>query len=83
VGGDHYKSGGIPCPHCGKKIEHWDLSWAAAWDQFQYCITKYVFRWKAKGGLNDLRKAQHHLEKYIEVLEKEAAEPGANYVKQE
>lgn len=71
VGGDHYKSTAIPCPHCGKGIEHWDLSWAGKWDQFQYNVTKYLLRWRHKYGLNDLRKAQHHLEKYIEVLEAE------------
>lgn len=71
VGGDHYKGTSIACPHCRQQIEHWDISWAAKWDQFQYSITKYVMRWRHKGGLNDLQKARHHLDKYIEVLEKE------------
>jgi hypothetical protein len=59
VGGDHYKVGGE---------EHWDRAWRLKWDPFQYQITKYVERWKEKGGVDDLRKAQHFLQKYIELL---------------
>lgn len=66
VGGDHYK--GATCPHCGKGLEHWDLAWLFRWDNFQYAITKYVMRWREKAGLQDLRKAAHCLEKYIEVV---------------
>jgi hypothetical protein len=57
VGGTHYKT----------RIEHWDYVEANNLDYFQGQITKYVARWKDKGGLNDLRKAQHFLEKYIEL----------------
>ena len=60
VGGQHYKGHG--------EVEHWDFSWANNYDQFQYCITKYVHRHKYKGGIEDLKKARHHLDKYIEVL---------------
>ena len=28
---------------------------------------KYVSRWKDKGGIEDLRKARHYLDKLIEV----------------
>lgn len=85
-GGDHYKiKSAIPCPHCGMIIEHWDLSWSAKWDMFLYSITKYLFRWKHKNGVQDLKKAAHYLQKYIEVVEKhEGTEPqGRGYVKQE
>lgn len=58
VGGEHYKKGGE---------EHWDRAWRLNYDPFQYIITKWVERWKDKGGLEDLKKAQHALEKYIEV----------------
>jgi hypothetical protein len=30
-------------------------------------ITKYVMRWKLKGGMEDLEKAAHFLEKYMEL----------------
>lgn len=59
VGGDHYKK---------SRIQHWDFVWANDLDYYQGNITKYVTRWKDKGGLSDLRKAQHYLEKYIELI---------------
>ena len=62
VGGSHYGD---------QSLQHWDFAWQNGYDQFQYCITKYVHRHKFKNGLEDLRKAQHHLEKYIELLEEE------------
>jgi hypothetical protein len=74
VGGTHYKNGG--------KMQHWTFCWENNYDQFQYCITKYVHRHKSKNGLEDLYKARHHLEKYIELLEAEA-EPGSGYINQD
>jgi hypothetical protein len=68
-GGDHYQTGdGNP--------QHWDFAWQQGYDQFQYCITKYVDRHKKKNGLVDLRKARHHLDKYIELLEEEEQDQG-------
>ena len=63
VGGNHYNT--------GHEMQHWDWAWQQQYDQFQYCITKYVDRHKRKNGLEDLYKARHHLEKYIELLEEE------------
>jgi len=61
VGGVHYKvNPGEP--------EHWDLAVLYNWDYFQGQVTKYLMRWKKKGGLDDLLKAQHFLEKYIEAV---------------
>ena len=57
VGGEHYKS----------PIQHWDYVWANDLDYFQAQIIKYVTRWKAKNGLEDLAKARHFLEKYMEL----------------
>lgn len=63
-GGTHYwTEPGTP--------QHWDLAITFGWDPFQYQITKYVMRWKDKfptpeKRLEDLKKAQHFLEKYIE-----------------
>lgn len=58
VAGSHYGLG---------EIQHWDI--VAMWDldYFQGQITKYVIRHKGKNGIQDLQKAQHFLEKYIEI----------------
>lgn len=63
VGGKHYK-------RC--KIQPWDYVIANDLDYFQGSIIKYVTRWKDKGWVQDLYKARHFLEKYIEVMEKES-----------
>lgn len=62
VGGDHYK---------GQKIliEPWDYCMANQLDPMQFGIIKYTTRWPDKGGIQDLRKVQHYLQKYIEALE--------------
>ena len=59
VGGSHYGGG---------TQQHWDMVVQHELDYFQGQITKYVMRWKAKNGLQDLEKAQHFLEKYIEEV---------------
>ena len=78
VGGSHYKKGGE---------EHWDRAWRLEYDPFQYIITKWIERWKEKGGLQDLYKAKHAITKYIEVIESEIEEgeagPGPGYVNQD
>jgi hypothetical protein len=65
VGGTHYKK-----PE--GTVEHWDL--VAQWDldYFQGQITKYVMRWRDKGGVTDLEKARHFLDKYIELMRAKA-----------
>lgn len=50
-------------------IQHWDFAHSNSLDYFQGQITKYVCRWKHKNGMEDLLKAQHFLEKYIELNE--------------
>lgn len=76
VGGSHYKTDGKP--------EHWDLVAMYNWDYFQGQVTKYLMRWKVKHKtprerLQDLEKALHFLEKYVEVerlrLKTNALEP--------
>lgn len=57
VGGEHYAT----------SIQHWDFAAANHYDYFQGQITKYVDRWKRKNGIQDLEKAAHFLQKYIEV----------------
>lgn len=58
VGGVHYKD--MP-------LEHWDIVAIENLDYFQGQITKYVMRWRGKNGIEDLKKAKHFLDKYIEV----------------
>lgn len=58
VGGAHYKS----------QVQHWDFVAANNLDYFQGQITKYVYRWKNKNGLQDLEKAMHFLQKYMELV---------------
>jgi hypothetical protein len=60
VGGSHYK-------HDGNGEEHWDRVSRLGLDYFQGQITKYVERWKMKNGVQDLEKARHFLDKYIEL----------------
>lgn len=62
VGGSHY---GL------NNLQHWDLVVLFGWDYFQSQIIKYVMRHKKKNRVQDLKKAAHFLEKYIEVLEQE------------
>lgn len=76
VGGGHYKSA----------IQHWDYVIANDLDYFQAQVTKYVTRWKKKNGLQDLLKAQHFLEKYIETVSKKAeaeSDAGPCYINQD
>lgn len=66
VGGRHYQSGGE---------QHWDRQWRLyGRGYFVGCITKYVERYPAKNGVEDLEKAKHFIEKLIE-LERGAMEP--------
>jgi hypothetical protein len=64
VAGTHYRD----------EIQHWDLAIMYDWDPFQYQVTKYIMRWKRKHAtfeerMNDLKKARHFLDKYIEEAE--------------
>ena len=58
VGGDHYTK---------LKIQPWDIIEANNLDFLSGNIIKYVLRAKEKGGLEDLEKAKHYLEKLIEI----------------
>lgn len=65
VGGTHYAS---------KAIQPWDAM--QAWmkpDHFTGFlwgnVIKYTARWQDKGGIEDLKKARHYLDKLIEELE--------------
>lgn len=58
VGGAHYKA----------VYQHWDLVWDAGLGYFPGQITKYTARWRLKNGLQDLQKALHFAQKYLELL---------------
>lgn len=61
VGGNHYSNDGL---------QHWDLLLLFNWDYFQGQVTKYLMRWRHKNKLQDLEKALHFLEKYVEAVKR-------------
>jgi hypothetical protein len=58
IAGEHYKS---------KTIQPWDYIISNNLGYMEGNIVKYVSRWRDKGGVEDLKKAQHYLAKLIEV----------------
>lgn len=67
-GGAHYK---------GAPVEHWDFVLMHNIPYMEAQVIKYVMRWRAKNGLEDLRKARHFIEKLIEwEVSENMAEPG-------
>lgn len=59
-GGDHYRA----------KIQVWDYVVENNIGYLEGNIIKYVSRYKDKNGIEDLLKAQHYLQKLIEVVER-------------
>lgn len=57
IGGKHYAAG----------LQHWDFVLAANLDYFPAQITRYITRARKKNGVEDLQKALHYTEKFIEV----------------
>jgi Protein of unknwon function (DUF3310) len=58
VGGDHYKTTGSIQP----------IEFILA-NNLNFCegsVVKYIFRWRKKNGIEDLRKAKHYIEILIE-----------------
>ena len=58
VAGDHYKR---------QPMQPWDYIAANGLGFFEGNVVKYVSRWREKGGVDDLRKAAHYLQKLIEL----------------
>ena len=54
--------------HYVSEHQHWDLAVTIPLGYLEGCSTKYVVRWRKKGGLDDLHKAMHYLDKLIEVF---------------
>lgn len=63
IGGNHYKH---------MVIQPLEYALANNLGVCEHAVVKYVSRWRAKGGVEDLRKARH----YIDILiEKETEVP--------
>ena len=58
IGGRHYIE---------KAIQPWDYIVQNDLGYLEGCIVKYISRYKEKGGVEDLIKASHYLDKLIEV----------------
>ena len=58
TGPGHYKD---------KPLQVWDYVIANNLGYLEGNVVKYVSRWRQKGGVEDLRKAKHYIEKLIEV----------------
>jgi hypothetical protein len=62
------------CPqHYDKPIQPWEymesiMSEEAFQGYLEGNIIKYISRWRDKGGANDLRKAQHYLNKLFSII---------------
>jgi hypothetical protein len=61
VAGAHYSKAKIQC---------WDYIISNDLGFLEGNVIKYVTRYKDKGGLEDLKKAEHYLQKLIELTEK-------------
>jgi len=64
VGGDHYVT---------KSVQPWDAmkAWMSHEEFAGFLrgnVIKYIARYKDKGGLDDLQKARHYLDKLIEIV---------------
>lgn len=60
IGGTHYARYG--------ELQHWDV---VAHFELNYLVgnaTRYLFRYKEKGGIQDLEKAISYIEKEIELM---------------
>ena len=64
VGGSHYRA---------RDLQPWDAIVAWGCGFLDGNVIKYVVRFRQKGGLQDLQKARHYLEKMIELEEEKVA----------
>jgi hypothetical protein len=70
VGGTHYQSGAA--------LQHWDIVALYKVGYLEGNATKYVSRWRAKNGVEDLYKALHYVEKMIELVDKTGYRPSGH-----
>lgn len=76
VGGEHYRN---------KAVQPWDAmeAWLTPAEFLGFLrgnAVKYLARCNDKGGVEDVRKAKHYLEKWLEVAEAEDAKPLWPYI---
>ena len=71
IGGEHYKT---------KSIQPWDFISSNGLGYLEGCVVKYVTRHADKGGLQDLQKAAHYIQKMIEINAEPVAEINAEPV---
>lgn len=64
VGGTHYRK-------AEAKFQHWDYVTQNNIPYLEAQISRYLERWREKGGFEDLEKAQHYLDKLKEVARAE------------
>lgn len=64
TGPNHYKD---------KPMQVWDYVVANNLGYLEGNVIKYISRWRQKGGVDDLRKAKHYIEKLIETALDEPA----------
>lgn len=62
VGGSHYKD---------RAIQPVEYMMSNELGYVEGAVVKYVTRWKYKGGIEDLKKAQHFLELLINFVERD------------
>lgn len=55
--------------HYAAPVQHWDMVVMHKLNYFEGQITKYVMRARKKNGKQDLEKAKHFIEKYLEVYD--------------
>lgn len=70
VGGTHYKS---------KAIQPWDFIAINGIPYLEGCAIKYLCRWRDKGGIADLEKAKHYIDKVIELQAEKGVEFGSEH----
>lgn len=66
VGGEHYRKYG--------HLQPWDVIAHFKLDYFTGNAVKYLLRWRDKGGIEDIRKAMHYIEKLVENIDKQRKE---------
>lgn len=62
IGGEHYSRLG--------EYQHWDWVCDIKLPYLEGCATKYLSRWRDKGGLQDILKSTHYMEKAKELFKR-------------